>query len=126
MIFLCEEFEEFPDLKEECKECWIMKNKDAARKALNEKNNNIRSTILDVFAGVEDGGDNWNPHGLPENGEEMEAFLFRKGMSAKAAGRDGKIQMLAAVTDILMPKVSNSEALGCNSDALLSKHKALD
>ena len=120
------EFEDFPDLQKEYREYWIMRYKDIVRKALNEKNNNIRSTILDVFAGVKDGADNWNPHGLPATGDEMAEVLFRKGMSAKAAGRDGKIQMLAAVTDILMPKVSDSEALGCNSDALWSKHKALD
>ena len=107
-------FDEFPELRDEFVEWWVRGYKDLIRKGINGRHNDIRSRILDIFALVEDGAgaDKWNPHNLPEKGDEMKDLLFRKGMGTKAANREAKLESLASVVDLLLPRVRNSGSSG--------------
>ena len=118
-----QKFEEFPDLEQEYIDCWIKLHKDTVRVGLNKKHNEIRGAIMDFFAKTPDdaGEDKWNPENLPETGKEMEDLLFNRGFGKKVPQeeREARAAKLAAVTDVVMPKVRKSEARRFDLEAAL-------
>ena len=105
-------FDDFPKLQQEHVECWVNLCKDIIRVGLNKKHNDIRSSILNYFADIPDEGkaEKWNPDDLPETGKEMDDLFFIKGFAKKDPKRKDNGDKLAAVTDLLMPKVRKSGA----------------
>ena len=105
-------FDDFPKLQQEYVDCWIKLYKDVIRVGLNKKHNDVRSSILDCFAKIPDaaGAEQWNPDNLPVKGKEMEDLLFNRGFAKKEPNREDNGKKLAAITDLLMPKVRKSGA----------------
>ena len=105
-------FDDFPKLQQEYVECWVKLYKDIIRVGLNKKHNDIRSSILNYFAEIPDEGgeEKWNPDNLPVTGKEMDDLFFIKGFAKKDPKRKENGDKLAAVTDLLMPKVRKSGA----------------